>query len=287
MCKIEMENITKIYGNLKVLNNISLKLEANKIYGLLGRNGAGKSTILNIITNKIFVNTGSVLIDGENAFTNNQVQNKIFHMMVDNIFPFDMKVSEGIKWTNEFYPNFNRDYAYELLDKFGLESNKRIKSLSTGYISIYKLIVALASEATIIIFDEPVLGLDPHHRILFYEELIKNHCENPKTIVLSTHLIDEITNILEKIIIIATGNIIFDGSLEELLNSVYSASGDNESIEKYIMGKKVIKDDSLGNYRAVHIQGNYNKVDRSLINKLNINVLPISLQELFISITSQ
>jgi len=119
-----------------------------------------------------------------------------------------MKVKDGIKWTKEFYPSFNIKYAYELAANFKLNIDKKIKDLSTGYNSIFKLILGLSSGASIILFDEPILGLDANHRELFYRELIKSYSEQPKPIVVSTHLIDEISNVLEEIIIIKDGEIL-------------------------------------------------------------------------------
>jgi len=113
-----------------------------------------------------------------------------------------MKVKDGIKWTKEFYPSFNVIYANKLANDFKLNVDKKIKDLSTGYNSIFKLILALASGANIILFDEPVLGLDANNREFFYKELIKSYIEQPKTIVISTHLIDEISDVLEEIVII-------------------------------------------------------------------------------------
>jgi len=120
----------------------------------------------------------------------------------------NMKVKDGIKWTKEFYPSFNIKYAYELAANFKLNIDKKIKDLSTGYNSIFKLILGLSSGASIILFDEPILGLDANHRELFYRELIKSYSEQPKPIVVSTHLIDEISNVLEEIIIIKDGEIL-------------------------------------------------------------------------------
>lgn len=128
-----MINVSKNFNKTIALKNVSLTLESNKIYGLMGRNGAGKTTLLNIITNKIFASSGEVLIDGETVVENDHVQGKIFCMSEKNVYPVTMKVKEGIKWTKEFYPNFNVTYAYELAANFKLNTNKKIKELSTGY----------------------------------------------------------------------------------------------------------------------------------------------------------
>ncbi|MCJ7690586.1 MAG: ABC transporter ATP-binding protein, partial [Clostridiaceae bacterium] len=227
MSRIEIKNISKYFNKTIALENVSLTLEPNKIYGLMGRNGAGKTTLLNIITNKLFASSGEILIDGETAVDNDNAQGKIFSMNEKNVYPEYMRVKEGFKWTMEFYPNFNMTYAYELATNFKLDVNKKIKSLSTGYNSIFKLILSLASGAFVILLDEPVLGLDANNRELFYRELIKNYSEQPKTIVVSTHLIDEISDILEEIIIIKDGEIALAEPVDKVLQLGYTVSGDN------------------------------------------------------------
>jgi ABC-2 type transport system ATP-binding protein len=167
MSKIEIKNVSKNFGNTRALKDVSLTLEPDKIYGLLGRNGAGKTTLIKIITNKIFASAGEALIDGETVVENDHAQAKIFSMTEKNVHPSEMKVKDGFRWAREFYPGFDLEYAQTLARKFRLDMGKKIKQLSSGYSSIFKSILTLASGAPVIIFDEPVLGLDAAHRELF------------------------------------------------------------------------------------------------------------------------
>lgn len=286
MTTIEIKNISKTFNKKNALKNVSLKLEPNKIYGLMGRNGAGKTTLLNIITNKLFASSGEVLIDNQTAFENDNAQGKIFSMSEKNTYPMRMKVKEGIKWTKEFYPNFNITYAYELVDNFKLDIDEKIKNLSTGYISIFKLILALASGASVIIFDEPVLGLDANHRELFYRELIKSYSEQPKTIVVSTHLIDEIADVLEEIIIIKDGEIVLAEPVEEVLQLGYTISGDCISVEKYAKSKNIIREETMGKFKTTTIYQKRDSTDKELIKELGLEIAPVKLQELIINLTN-
>ncbi|MGE5598438.1 MAG: ATP-binding cassette domain-containing protein, partial [Bacteroidota bacterium] len=145
MARIEIRNLSKRFGRTEAVRDVSLELLPGKIYGLLGRNGAGKTTLLNLVTNKLFPDAGEVLIDGETAVENDRAQAKIFHMAERNLYPPEMKVKEAIRWTREFYPGFSPDYAAALIEKFSLDPGKKIKSLSTGYQSICKMILAMAS----------------------------------------------------------------------------------------------------------------------------------------------
>ena len=284
---IEISNLTKRYGKNIVLNNVSLTIEENKIYGLLGRNGAGKTTLLNLINNRIFPSEGSITIDGENVIESDTATGKIYFMTEQDLYPQGLKVKELFKWTNEFYSNFDMDYALSLCNKFGLNTNKRFKELSTGYSSICKIIITLASSAEILIFDEPVLGLDANHRDLFYKELVANYIDEPKTIILSTHIIEEVSEILEKVIIIKDGKVLGDKEVDNLLNEAYIVSGASESVDKYIKDKKCINIDTIAGFKAATIVGKLNNEDKSNIEMLTLEVSKVELQKLFIYLTGE
>jgi ABC-2 type transport system ATP-binding protein len=286
MSIIDIKNISKDYGNMKALDDISLRIEPNKIYGLLGRNGAGKTTLLNLMTNKIFPTSGEITIDGDNVFENDKALNNIFYMMEKNLYPENLKVAEIFKWTKEYYPLFDTEYANSLAKKFELNINKRIKSLSTGYTSIFKVIVALSSNAKVIIFDEPVLGLDANHRNMFYKELIANFSENPKTIVISTHLIEEIGTVLEEVIIIKDGKLIEKKPVEELLASAYIVSGEGSKVDEYLKDRNYIGEETMGKFKAVTVMEDINNRDEVLAKELNLDFAKAELQKLFISLTN-
>ncbi|MBN4051172.1 ABC transporter ATP-binding protein [bacterium AH-315-L21] len=182
MNKIEVKGVTKVYNKkTKALDNISITIEPNKIYGLLGRNGAGKTTLLNILTTKIFPTSGEITIGGEEVFENDKVLGKIFYIMVDSAMPWAFH--RVFKRMKDFYPDFDIEYAKELADRFDIDVSKKSKVLSTGEFSLFKAILALASNAEILLLDEPVLGVDPNHREMLYKEMIKNYSEKPKTII--------------------------------------------------------------------------------------------------------
>ncbi len=287
MAKIEVKNLKKKYGDNLVLDNISVIFEENKIYGLLGRNGAGKTTLLNIITNRVFQDAGTVEVDGENIRENDNALEKIYFMTERNLFPEGYKVKDIFKYTNEFYPKFNMDYALELSKKFELDISKKIKSLSTGYGSIAKIITAMASQAEVVIFDEPVLGLDANHRELFYKELMKDYIENPKTIILSTHIIEEVSSLLENVVILNDRKIVNTDEAEELLNKVYTVSGLSQNVDKYIEAKEIVNVESLTNFKAATVLGKVNSEDKALAESLGLEFSKVELQKLFIYLTNK
>jgi ABC-2 type transport system ATP-binding protein len=282
MGKIEIKNVSKKYGNIVALNNVTLSFEENKIYGLLGRNGAGKTTLLNIINNRIFADSGEVLIDNIKAYETDTALSKIYLMSEKNYYPENMKIRDVFKWSKVFYPLFDMDYAYKLTEKFSLDTNKKVKELSTGYSSIFKNIIALSVNVPYILLDEPVLGLDANHRDLFYRLLMENYTQNPKTIVISTHLIEEVANVIEDIIIIKKGEIIKNESCQELLSKGYTISGNASAIDDFISDKNVIGIDTLGGLKTAYILGSI--AQNSIPHGLEISKL--DLQKLFIQLTN-
>ena len=165
---------------------------------------------------------------------------------------------------------------------FELNTDKAVRSLSTGYRSIFKVIIALSVNIPYILLDEPVLGLDANHREVFYRLLIEKYSNAPCTIVISTHLIEEVSNVIENVMIIKKGRIIRDETREELLSKGYTVSGATSKIDSYILGKTVIGTDSLGGLKSAYILGD---LDRANIPE-DIEVSKMDLQKLFVQLTN-
>lgn len=282
MSRIEVKNITKDYGATLALKNVTLRFEENSIYGLLGRNGAGKSTLLNLITNKIFPTSGEILVDGENVQENDRALSKIFCMNEANLYPDSMRIREIFRWTKEFYPGMDLDYAYRLADKFKLSLNKKVKELSTGYASIFKIVIALSSNAPILLLDEPVLGLDANFRDVFYRELIANYSENPRTIVISTHLIEEAAEVIENVVIIKDGEILLNDTTSAILQNGYTVTGPAGAVDAFIQGKNVLGSDTLGGIKSAYIM----EALDSAATPEGIEITRMKLQNLIIHLTN-
>ncbi|MEI8199567.1 MAG: ABC transporter ATP-binding protein [Eubacteriales bacterium] len=282
MSGIEIKNTSKDFGNVHALKNVSVHFGEKKIYGLLGRNGAGKSTLLNVITGRIFANNGEVLVDGETALENDGALQKIYMMSEKNYYPENMKIRDVFAWTREFYPDFDTAYATKLADRFELNINKKVKTLSTGYSSIFKLITALSTNAPYILLDEPVLGLDANHRDLFYRIVIEKFSENPCTVIISTHLIEEAAGVIDHVVIIKDGEIIKDESRDDLMSKGYTATGAASVVDSFTADKNVLGTDSLGGLKTAYISGT---LDRSTV-PAGIEISKMDLQRLFIQLTN-
>ncbi len=282
MSSIELVGISKNFGNVNALSDINLKFEEGKIYGLLGRNGAGKTTMLKIMYEMLFPSTGKIRVDDREITGDDTALGKMFFIGENNYFPDSFSVEKAFYWMKQFRTEFDPEYAKSLADAFGLNIKKKIKSLSTGYTSIFKNILALASNAPFILLDEPVLGLDANHRDMFYKFMIEKYSESPFTAVISTHLIEEVASVVEHVVIVKEGHIIRDESRETLLESGYSVSGRAEDVRAFISGREVLGVDALGGFETAYLFGQCpkNEVPESL------EISKMSLQRLFIQLTN-
>lgn len=214
--KIELKNVSKSFGRTQALDQVNVQFGGQKIYGLLGNNGAGKSTMLNIITSRYIADTGEVTLDGLPMRDNDMALGQIYMMSEENLYPETMTVKDAFKTAAYFYPLFDKKYAQSLAGLFQLDTKKKITGLSTGYKSIFKIIMALSVNALFLLLDEPTLGLDATHRDMFYKQLLERYSKNPCTVIMSTHLISEVASIIEHCVIIKDGRIIKDAPCEEL-----------------------------------------------------------------------
>lgn len=277
---IQITDLTKKYGKNLVLESVSLEFEEDKIYGLLGRNGVGKSTLLNIISNRIFKSSGKVLVDGEIAEENANAQSKIYLMSETNLYPDSMKVAEIIKWTKKFYPETDVDLAFGLAKKFSLDRAKKFGSLSTGQRTIIKFIAAISSNAKYTFLDEPILGLDAIHRELLYKTIIEEYANNPRTIIISTHLIEEVATLIENVIIIDNRKVVLSESTENLLKKGYSAKGNSSDIEEFIKEKNCLGFEKTGAVTVAYLLD-----ERPENINENIEITGLSLQKIFIKLS--
>ena len=276
---IEGKGLTMRFGNNTALDGVDVCFGDNKIYGLLGRNGAGKSTLLSVVTNRLLPTAGEVFIDGEPARENDRVLGRVYYMGEKTLLPDTATVAQLFRWTGDFYPGFDGEYAGQLADTFGLPEKKKLKNLSTGYLTIAKLITALASNAPDTLFDEPVLGLDANHREVFYRQLIESYSRQPRTILISTHLIEEVADIIEQVVIIKAGKILLDRPAEEVKRMGYTVSGRAEAVDAYCTGRDVLSVDTLGGLKTACILGKAEEAP-------GLDVSGLDMQKLFIRLTN-
>lgn len=282
MSVIEIKNISKSFGKNQALSDVTLTLQENCIYGLLGRNGAGKSTLMNIINNRIFADSGEILIDGVSNRENDKALGKL-HMMSEHLlYAPSLKVIDMFKAGACFYPEYDMEYALKLSEEYKLNTKAKLQKLSTGYRSIAKIINALACNAQVVFFDEPVLGLDANHRDMFYRQAIEKYNARPATFVISTHLIEEAAGIIERAVVIKDGKLLLDEDSETIRSMGYSVSGRASLVDEFTKGKDVMNEEVLGGLKTAYIKGDRTQADIPT----ELEVQPLSLQSLFIHLTN-
>ncbi|MET7016943.1 ABC transporter ATP-binding protein [Bacillus mycoides] len=285
MIALETKNLSKKYKKKLAVNEVTISLEEHKIYGLLGRNGAGKTTLLNILAGQIISSSGSVAVFGENVFENSKAMRSICFVRVKEEAHLSYKVKEIFKLCNMFYKNWDQKYAEELAGKFQLNMKEKYHKLSNGMQTVVGIIQGLASRAPITIFDEPTTGLDAAHRELFYSLLLEDYGEYPRTIILSTHLVEEVTHVIEDVIIIKEGRLVVQSSVEDLLQQGHIISGKKDKVDAFSINKKVINREVYGNKGIAVIWGEFTNEDYYSLEKEGLAVDEITLQKLFIHIT--
>lgn len=277
---IEVNNVSKRYGKKEALKNISFKLEGPKIYGLLGRNGAGKTTFMDILSGHSLASNGEITIDGKSPFDNREVLEKICLIKEGDNFHRDMRIKNIYKAYSYFYPNWDQALADELTEEYGLNKNARIKTLSKGMASAVGIIVGLASKASITIFDEPYIGLDAAARKKFYNILLEEYEKEKRMVIFSTHLIDEVSLLFEEILILQNGELILKEQADQLRNNSFSVTGEIAEVEKFIQDKHVMETKKLANMMTAYVYGNPKEAEAS---DLRIEGMPI--QDLIIYLT--
>ncbi len=280
MNEIKTFSLTKTYGKVTALNNINTTFKFGKIYGLLGRNGAGKSTLLKILTNRAFADTGEILIDDEVVTENSNLKNLVAFMTEEHYYS-SYKVSQILKATKSFQPKFDLDRAMRYSQTFGLNTKKKFSALSTGYKNIFKLIITLCHDLPYLVFDEPVVGLDAYHRELFYKLLLECYNGGERTIILATHLIEEVQNIVEDVAIIDKGELLFSGNVDELVSRGFSVAGKPSEVDEFTNGLNVIDEEHVSGMKVVYV------LEDSLPKEAPPTIITskLSLQKIFVKLT--
>jgi ABC-2 type transport system ATP-binding protein len=280
--KIEVKNLTKKYGNKKALDSISFTLEEPKIYGLLGRNGAGKTTFMEILAGQMIETSGGILIDGEKPFDNQKLTESICLIKEGNNFKKDLTIKNVLKISSFFYPKWDQELANTLVEEYNLDTKLKVKALSKGMESALGIIVGLASRAPITVFDEPYIGLDAAARKKFYDILLREYEEEPRTIIFSTHLIDEVSLMFEEVLILQEGKLALQEDADVLRNSACAVSGTIEQVEQFIQDKEVITTKKLAGMMTAYVFGHY---EAAKVAGLSVEGVPI--QELMIYLTER
>ena len=286
MITVEIAGVTKAFGKTNVLDNIDLKLEDGKTYALLGRNGSGKTTLMNLICTKYIPDSGVIKLMDEEAYENDRVLSEICFMK-DYIPAFeDMKLSAIFKYAEKFYTRWNKTLEEKLIKQFGLETKKIYGFLSKGQQTAVGLIVGLCSNTRILLLDEIYSGLDAVARKELYTILMQEQERYTRTMVLSSHLIEEMTNLFSDVIILHDEKIILNDSLDTVQTKARKLTG-RKDIEDILSDKNVLGKNSVGTMSEIYIYDDFTENEISELNERGYKLAPMNLQELFAAMTEK
>ncbi|GAA3669421.1 ABC transporter ATP-binding protein [Microbacterium marinilacus] len=284
---IEVRNLTKRYKDKLALDDVSFDVEKDTIYGFLGRNGAGKTTAMSILTAQNSATSGSVRVFGESPYENARVLSRMCFVRESQKYPDDATPTHAFASARLFFPNWDDDLAARLIDDFQLPMKTTIKKLSRGQLSAVGVIIGLASRAEITFFDEPYLGLDAVARQIFYDRLLSDYAEHPRTVLLSSHLIDEVANLIERVLVIDQGRIIMDESTEDAREHATNLVGDGAAVDALVGDREVIHRESLGRVASVTFLGALSPSERAEAAAAGLELAPVSLQQLIVRTTQR
>jgi ABC-2 type transport system ATP-binding protein len=286
---VRVDRLSKTFGGganaVHAVADASFTLEENRIHGLLGRNGAGKTTLMQLLTGQEFATRGEISVFGERPVENARVLDRVCFIKESQRYPDDFRVKHVLRSAPWFFADWDADFADDLVERFRVPVTRRMKKLSRGQLSAVGVIVGLASRAPLTFFDEPYLGLDAVARQLFYDVLLADYAEHPRTIVLSTHLIDEVSNLLEHVLVIDEGRIIIDADAEELRGSAVDVVGARTAVDAFTADREVLHRAHLGGLATATVAG-LDDVGRAAAREAGLELAPVSLQQLVIRTTA-
>src|SRR3984957_12410290 len=278
---ISVTDLSRRYRDQAALAGVSLTVEPGTVTGLVGRNGAGKTTLLRIITGLEFPTAGEVKVFGAAPAENDAVLRRMVFVSEEQAYP-DFRVGHAIRVASWFYPNWSTELAEQLLADFELPLSRRIRRLSRGMRSAVGIVIGLAARAELTLFDEPYAGLDAVARQLFYDRLLADFAEHPRTIVLSTHLIDEVADLLEHVVMLDHGRVVLDAPADDVRGTAMTVSGAATAVEEFVAGRTVWHRQRLGSRASVTIAESLDPAEQAKARALNLSLEPLSLQQLLV-----
>ncbi|QTE31261.1 ABC transporter ATP-binding protein [Pengzhenrongella sicca] len=283
---IEARGVAKEFRGTHALADVSFALEPDRIHGLLGRNGAGKTTLMRILAGQDRPSGGSVAMFGADPFENAAVAQRICFVRESQVYPENFRVGHVLAAARLLYPTWADDVATRLVAAFDLPQDRPVKKLSRGMTSALGIVVGIAARAPITMFDEPYLGLDPAARQVFYDALLADFSAHPRTVVLSTHLIDEVATLLERVVVVHRGRVVLDADADDVRGTAAAVTGPSPRVEQFIAGREVLHREDLGAYAKVTVLGRLTAADRVRARDLDLELAPVSLQQLVIHATA-
>ncbi len=285
---IEVRDLTQRYGDFAALESISFHLNGPGITGLLGRNGSGKTTLLSVLAGLRAPSSGDVWVGGMPVFEQVEATSQICLIRESgDTVDGSERVHRALAFAETMRPYWDGIYAQELLNRFEVSPDEKIGQLSRGQRAALACTLGLASRAPVTMFDEAYLGLDAPSRYLFYDELLRDYMEYPRTVIISTHLIEEVSNLLEDVLLIDHGRLLLHEDADSLRTRGTTVVGPTAAAERFTAPYIVLNRRSLGPTSSIVVAGVLTSEDRARARAVGLELEPVPLQDLFVHLTSQ
>lgn len=294
MTVIECGNLTKSYRKKVAIDNVTLRLDRDKMIGLIGRNGAGKTTLLKLIAGYHQKTSGELTVFSENPVNNVKVANNLIFVDDQMEFPASLNLYEILQAASKFYPQWDMKLAKRLADYFSLSATRYHNELSKGMRSTFNMIIGIASRCPLTIFDEPTTGMDAGVRQDFYRALLKDYIAHPRTIILSSHLLNEMEDLLEEIVLLKQGSLCLHMTVEELQQYAVALAGGRREIER-VVGELVVQDDNTvyrqefygENTMKIVVRNTFSEKQYEDFKARGIDVAPVSANDICLYLTDK
>lgn len=284
---IEIKNVTKKFGKLKALDNLSFNVQDGAVFGLVGSNGAGKSTLLRVVNGVFQEDDGNILIDGENVFENQKIKNLCFFIPDYPYFSNSDTIEKNAFLYRKIYENWDEEYFKQLCATFPLNKKQRIINMSKGMQRQSALILALSTRPKYLFLDEIFDGLDPVVRQLVKKLIITNVTDNNTTVMIASHNLRELEDICDHVGLLHRGGIILERELDDLKLGIHKVqiAFNNEVSDDLFSDLEIVNKSRNGNLFNLTIKGSEEEFIPKLeaLNPAFMESLPLTLEEVFIN----
>jgi len=274
---VDVRGISKNYGNFQALDNVSFTVERGAIVGLIGPNGAGKTTTLNSILGLAHFEGGLQVLGIDPRKGRHEIMQRVCFISDVGVLPRWMKVNQIVDYIEGVHPNFSREQALMFLDRTDIPMNKRIRQLSKGMITQLHLALIMAIDVDLLVLDEPTIGLDILYRKNFYDQLLNDYFDHERSIIVSTHQVEEIETLLTHVLFIDGGRIVMDSAMDDLASQYAEVLVNPEKVEDALSLKPLYVREMLGR-RSMIFEG----VSRETLEQLGEIHVP-SITDLFVA----
>jgi ABC-2 type transport system ATP-binding protein len=285
---LELKSITKSFRDFKVLEDINITARPGEIYGLVGSNGCGKTTLLKHILQVYRQDSGEVYYKGEIVKEDSELFKDFYYVQDDLFFPFGSTLRTLFEYEKMFYENMSEEKFNKLIKFFSIDSNKKLSTMSKGQKKQTAFVLAMAANPKVLLLDEIVDGLDAVVRRKFWNVLIKEVQENNMIVIISSHALKELDNISDRVGIMHQGKIIKEENMESLRDNLkriqFAVEGDYEDIQGENF--RVLKTVKIGSVYFVTLEGNTEEFEKALREKYKVLIfseLAMNLEEIFIT----